>query len=178
MLSSWKKRRSTFIDIKPNFEAESSVIAKVQVCVPLKFGLVLQKVASFQVTIFIACQCFFCQPLHTLHLFTASTGHKTSSFGILNAVSQQVQVASFQVFLHVFSMQDWSLKCFDEISSFGQCFGHIPLTIPGIPFWTFCFFVQHSACFESLCRNRQWMLWFFLLAFLSFWKKESKDQRY
>ena len=24
MLSSWKKRRSTFIDIKPNFEGESS----------------------------------------------------------------------------------------------------------------------------------------------------------
>jgi len=126
-----------------------SNIAKEQVCVPLKFGLVLQKMASFQVTIFITCQCFFCQPLHTLHLFTASTGHKTSSFGILNAVTQQVQVASFQFFLCAFSMQDWSLKCFDEITSFSQCFGRIPLTIPGIPFWTFSFFVWHSACLQG-----------------------------
>jgi len=87
-----------------------SIIAKEEACVPLKLGLVLQKMASFQVTIFIACQCFFCQPLHTLHFFTASTGHETSSFGILNAVTQQVQVASFQFFLCAFSMQDWSLN--------------------------------------------------------------------
>ena len=120
-----KKHRSTFIDIKPDFEGKSSITAKEQVCVPLNFGLVLQKVASFQVTIFIACRCFFCQPLHTLHLSTAST------------------------FLHVYSMQDWSLKCFNEIASFSQCYGHIPLTIPGIPFWTFCLFVRHSACLQE-----------------------------